>query len=83
MNEFQPPDNEDPRDDAERLEDAYKHALAEQTRFARYIVVNCGGINRVRDHACAQCFPEGEQVVPFFVCGYHAAVAVITRAPQA
>jgi hypothetical protein len=80
MGEFQPPDIEDPRDDAERLEDAYKHVLAERKRFAQYIVVNCGGKNRVRDHACAQCFPDGEQVVPFFVCAYHAAVLVSAQA---
>lgn len=80
MSEFQPPDIEDPRDDAERLEDAYKKAVAERLRFAQYIVLNCGGDNRIRDHACQQCVPGGEIVQPGFVCAYHTAVRVIVQA---
>jgi hypothetical protein len=41
--------------------------------LASYIVRNCN-YNRLRDHACPQCMPEGGDLVkPDFVCAYHLA----------
>ena len=43
-------------------------------KFARYIV-SLG--YQTRDHACSECVPGGEIVVPGFVCAYHEAKRMV------
>ncbi len=41
--------------------------------LSRYILKHCN-YDRLRDHACAQCMPEGGDLVKIgFVCAYHLA----------
>lgn len=49
-------------------------------RLARGIVR--GGIGR-RDHACRECWPEGEIAIDGFQCVYHEAAALAAPAPAA
>ena len=51
---------------------------ANAERFARYIVWKCPNEH---DHACAQCYPNGDAVVCGFVCTVHAASAYALKNP--
>ena len=58
--------------DAAGMARGAKEERTNAERFARYIVWSCPN---ERDHACAQCYPNGSAVVAGFVCTVHAASA--------
>jgi hypothetical protein len=58
-----------------------RDALAKLSKGVEWMIA-AGKVNWPLDHACAECVPGGEIVVPGFQCGRHAALSALSAAPE-